>query len=1226
MLEKLENPTIKPPENVFQTNFNEFSKTRTEPTSDKDNKEKDQKGTPTDTIPDTSKGPRPGNIPSVKLSEGTDVYLPDVDLSKFDPNVLGKKKEATGELPKDKTLPTEPVVKPTDTTVKPTDPVVKTTDTTVKTIDPVVKPADTTVKPADVVLPKNVHVDATSKKIDKIDYGDKTREFKHDPARGLVGVRQTDSTGVKDYVKKEDGKWYLKSGTADVPLSGEFDLRANGDFCLRNAPTQPWNIQAPDGKVSVETPQVKPTTDTTGGGARRPEPVLTADKHGNVATVTLPDGSTRGYKFDESGKQLLQITDRVKTAGGERVEQWTRQASPTGGFGDKFVRTSPAGSTELRANVTPRSDGGYDYTDAKGEKKVSQVAMQGDAKPDTPWKANVERDEQGRYKSIENERFKRTYEYFEGSTTKIKSYHVVDKQSGQSATWTRSAPDSANWTAQTGDGRTATLQGEFAVTDDGVHVIQRVSCSWGEGKDNYAFLGNGQKVGIKATEDGKGLAGSEGNQSRYVKRGDGSSVAYTNGDNSQISVYDGPTKQRVTWNRGSDGLWKSDSPYEPDARKDLKFNESGELSYVDDKGSTRTRTLAGEEIVAKKDGSKLIYNNQGKLSKVQFGDVTRTFQKDAKGGITGILESNSKGESKTIFPPALAAGQKLEDAQLNENGDLNYTIKAADGKVVSKITERSNGLKLERDKDDSLVKSSKPNGITRRFEYTGDGDKKQLLSVSDTHATKDGDKTTVWARQANPQGGLSDDFHSKTESGKEKPARKIGKVLGDGEYEYTTAESKVGDKVRIQGLTGGDGSGFSGSVEEARMNLLESMEKNLDEPRLKRMEEMMKAFEERMTGRAQARKLAGVTGADQVDDEVSKSVAGTYDNLAQMVNSDETGTFYDKNQRAFLAENFMFHAQDPTTMDQGSAGGADWDGHGTCWIQSAHIWGLTQRTEHMADLLKQVSLTGSYTTKNSGTKGPEPKTVKFSKDYLKFPDGFQETGWSISKATDTWDQQPGMMRQCDGDRSPVGKIFDYTLPVLGGRSQSARAMDGGTHASFTTTGGRWYTGNAEIMQMVTGDKPCDVKWGDHGEGTLINGDMRKTLLEKGTVLNYSPGHAKSIHLKQVEGQWCVIQDNQHGENDDKIVARISNLEAWARGDKNAEKQVNEPVNQKKYKLASDSTIKGMIKPTEDSNKYNSSPSSGGGSSYNSYDPSNGGYNNPGNGNYYPNNRRGGRWR
>lgn len=1218
MVEKLENPKTQTPENPFTPNFNEYlkkdSRTETPPV-------KDDKTTPT--TPDTSTGPeaRPGNIPSVKLSEGIDVYLPDVNLDKIDPSVIGGDKSKKKDVVDPTAKPTDPSVKPTDATVKPTDPSVKPTDPAVKPADPSVKPGDAPGKGSDTpvtpALPSNVRVDATTKKIDKIDYGDKTREFKHDPTRGLVGVKQTDVNGVKEYLKKDDGKWYMKSGNADVPLAGEFDVRPNGDFCLRNSSTQPWNIQSPDGKVSVET-QVKPPTDST-PGARRPEPVLKPDKHGNVGTVTLPDGSTRGYKFDESGKQLLQITDRVKVGGVERVEEWTRQASPTGGFGDKFVRTSPPGGTELRANVTPRPDGGYDYTDARGERKTSQVAMQGDAKPDTPWKANIERDEQGRFKSIENDRFKRQYTYFEGSTTKIKSYHVVDKQSGQSATWSRESPESANWTAKTGDGRTATLQGEFAVTDDGVHVIQRVSCSWGEGKDNYAFLGNGQKVGIKATENGKGLAGTEGSQSRYVRRGDGSSVSYTNNDNSQISVFDAQTKQRVTWNKGADGMWKSDSPYEPEARKNLSFNENGELSYVDNKGDTRTRTLAGEEIVAKKDGSKLIFNNQGKLSKVKFGDVTRTFKKDEKGGITSILEENGKGESKTIFPPGLAAGQKIDGAKLNDNGDLDYTIKSADGKVVSKITERSNGLKLERDKDDSLVKSSKPNGITRKFEYTGEGDKKQLVSISDTRTTKDGDRTTVWARQANPQGGLSDDFHSKTETGKDKPSRKIGKVLSDGEYEYTTADMKPGDKVRIQGLSGGDG-GFSGSVEEARMNLLESMEKNLDEPRLKRMEEMMKAFEERMTGRAQARKLSGVTSAEQVDDEINKSVAGTYDNLAQMVNSDDPGTFFDKNQRAFLAENFMYHAQDPTTMDQGSAGGSDWDGHGTCWIQAAHIWGLTQRTEHMADLLKQVSLTGSYTTKNSGTKGDEPKTVKYSKDYLKFPDGFQETGWSISKGTDTWDQQPGLMRQCDGDRSPVGKIFDYTMPVLGGRSQSPRAMDGGTHKSFTTTGNRWYTGNAEIMQMVTGDKPCDVKMGDHGEGTLINGDMRKTLLEKGTVLNYSPGHAKSIHLKQVEGQWCLIQDNQHGENDDRIIARISNLEAWAKGDRSAEKQVNEAVGQKKYKLASDSTIKGMIKPSEDNNKYNSS---NGGNQYNNgYN----GYNDSGNGHYYPNNRRGGRWR
>jgi hypothetical protein len=249
-----------------------------------------------------------------------------------------------------------------------------------------------------------------------------------------------------------------------------------------------------------------------------------------------------------------------------------------------------------------------------------------------------------------------------------------------------------------------------------------------------------------------------------------------------------------------------------------------------------------------------------------------------------------------------------------------------------------------------------------------------------------------------------------------------------------------------------------------------------------------------------------------------------------------------------------------------------------------------------------------------------PKTVQFSKNYLKFPEGYQETNWCISKASDMWDRQPNLIRQCDGDRSPVGKIFDYTLPVIGNRSQNARAMDGGTHESFTTTGNRWYVGNAEIMQMVTGDKPCDTASQGHGQGTLINGDFRKTLLEKGTVLNYSPGHMKSLHLKQIDGKWCVIQDNQHGENDDRIIARITDLERWAKGDRNAEQQVNEAVKQRKFKLETDATIVGTIKPTTDTNEYRSSNSSSSGGSYN---------NGSSNGYYYPNQqyrRHRGGWR
>lgn len=1184
MAEQLENTRPRfIPENPFSLDFNEvpstaFDTTRTD-TALKDKDKKDSEPG-TQAIPDTSQGPRPGNIPSVKLSQGTDVFLPDVNLDLLDPSVLNPNKSKPegkaqpGGKPPEQQGPPPPPGKPAGDAGS---------DSPVQTDKPQT-PADTT--------PKNVFVNAETKKIDKIDYAGRAREFQHDPQRGLVGVKETGPDGPREYVKRSDGndaRWFMKAGSVELPLAGEFDLRPNGDFLLRNSSTQPWQVESPDGKVTIERPRIQSPaqSDAESFAPGRVLAEVSADKHGNVGTVKLPDGSNRSYKFDDTGEQLLQITDRVKTSSGERVEEWTRQALPTGGFGEKFVRTNPPGGTETRENIKQLGNGAYEYTDANGERKTSHLAAHGDGKPQTPWKANVQMDEQGRFKAIENDRFKRTYEYFEG-TTKIKSYHVVDKQNGQSTTWSRQSPTSGDWTGKTGDGRTATMKGEFAITDDGVHVVQKLSASYGGGAENYAFLGNGAKVGIKATEEGKGLAAAEGGQARYVKRADGSSVAYTNNDNTEISVFDGQTKQRTTWTKGADGMWKSDSPYEPDARKDLKFNEQGELSYVDDRGNTRTRTLAGEDIIAKKDGSKLVYDNQGKLSRVMFGDTTRTFQKDDQGAITAVLDSNSQGESRTVFPPGLHAGQKVEDAKLDENGDLSYTVKSGDGKVESKITERSNGLRLEHDADGFLTKSGKPNGITRKFEYAGEGASKQLVMVTDTRATKDGERSTVWARQPQASGGFSEDFHSQAENGKARTPRKIGNVHPDGEYEYLAADAKPGDKPRIQGLNAGDGTGFSGSVEESRFSLLESMERNLDEPRLRRMEEMMKAYEQRMMDRAQARKLAGVTSAEKIDEDVSQTVSRTYDHLAQMVNSDDGNTFFDKQQRAFLAENFMYHAQDPTTMDQGSAGGQDWDGHGTCWIQAAHIWGLTQRTDHMADLLKQVSLTGSYTTKNSGTQGDQPKTVTFSKNHLKFPDGFQESNWCISKASDTWDRQPGLIRQCDGDRSPVGKIFDYTLPVIGNRSQSARAMDGGTHESFRTTGNRWYVGNAEIMQMVTGDKPCDVSSGGHGKGTLIDGDMRKTLLEKGTVLNYSPGHMKSIHLKQVDGKWCLIQDNQHGENDDRIIARISDLEAWARGDRGAEQRVNEYVKQTKYKLETDSTIRGTIKPTADSKEYNNS--------------------------------------
>src|SRR5262245_11453484 len=52
-------------------------------------------------------------------------------------------------------------------------------------------------------------------------------------------------------------------------------------------------------------------------------------------------------------------------------------------------------------------------------------------------------------------------------------------------------------------------------------------------------------------------------------------------------------------------------------------------------------------------------------------------------------------------------------------------------------------------------------------------------------------------------------------------------------------------------------------------------------------------------------------------------------------------------------------------------------------------------------------------------------------------------------------------------------------------------------------------------------------------------------------------------MRRINGQWCVIQDNQHGESGDRIIQRINNLERWANGASGTARDVSEAVPYKK---------------------------------------------------------------
>ena len=293
-------------------------------------------------------------------------------------------------------------------------------------------------------------------------------------------------------------------------------------------------------------------------------------------------------------------------------------------------------------------------------------------------------------------------------------------------------------------------------------------------------------------------------------------------------------------------------------------------------------------------------------------------------------------------------------------------------------------------------------------------------------------------------------------------------------------------------------------ISSARDELLDAMQSTGPE-RVERLQKMMDKFEERMDDRGEARMAAG-QDADKVEQEIQDAVSQTYEHLTELAGRpDQKGQIFDQKTRQFLAENFMLHAADPTTMDQGQ--------NASCWLESGTICGMINSPEHMARYTKEVSLTGSYRSHNTGegAHNQQGQTYRFNPNI--FRPGREEANWSIANSAS------------NGDRSPVSKVFDEGMSAMVGR----RTPDWGSYGGSQ--------GSRRIMYMVTGKVVSD-------SSHLKGGSQAQTLLEDGGYINYQPRHMKSVHLSKMNGQWAVIQDNQWSESRDYVAGYVNNLEQW----------------------------------------------------------------------------------
>lgn len=855
--------------------------------------------------------------------------------------------------------------------------------------------------------------------------GKKTRDIVLDSSGKAQEIITKDPSGTMHLMRRGD-RWVAQIQGLELQMPGKIEANDRGEVTFEMEQGI-FRREKPDGATVQEK--------TNADGSR-----MSFYTGNSVEKLTRKDGSS--LQVSQDGKTIVETLPNSN-----RQISWTKR--------DESAWISDTQPAQQRKNFKVETNGTTSWDGPDGLKFVirgdGSMMVQGDGQ------ARIQLDEKNRIKSIDYGKKTREFDYFD-DTNEIKSTVIKDQEKNSSNTFTRENPGSDQWKIDNGQIWT----GEIKVGPGGV----------------YSYKPNGNAV-QEADRDGRWYTmWTDGNITRDVIGSDGSRLSYENGKLRKALAGDGTSAQiseekiaidnprsgeRVTWTKEGES-WKSDSPRFPGAKKDLQINEKCEVSFTAEDGTKHAIRPDGKEVITRKDGVQLELNDSQQIDRITKGDRVRTIERGPDGSIIRVTDK-SKDSQRSVLERLPADG--ISSVEIGKEGDL--VIKRADG--TSKL-ERADFSSVTKDKDGLPLAVTNSRGDSRTYTWTGEGQGKTVTAIQDLRHTSRGDVTETWTRKPG-----SNDFSTIDSRGKEKihPGVQLSPD-GNGDYSY---KSKDGSKDVVSRLGGSDGgSELSASVEEARESLLDEMRDKLPEANFKRLQEMMQKLENRMSDRSYLRKLAGVKSADNIDDEIQKDVQSAYDNLRQMVAKGDDGAFFDQKTRVKLAENFMYNAMEPTFIDQGPASSDDWNGHGTCWITTGEIWGMTQHPGAMADYLRQVCLDGKVTTRNGGEGDSKPQTCTFSKGLLTFSGSKQEDKWTIEDR----ENQSRM-----GYRSPVSKIFQYTLPMLSG-SRREGDVDGGMYETLNLVGPGHTRGVRDILYMVTGDVPVDRGEANYSPGHLLGGN------------------------------------------------------------------------------------------------------------------------------------------
>lgn len=910
------------------------------------------------------------------------------------------------------------------------------------------------------VAPPPTFADASGYVTDVAYPDGKMRHIERDPQTHEPKFIITQDREGTSKLVNQGGKWFMEVQGMALPFPGKVEVSKEGDVSMQTTADGVWRVEKWNGQVTEE----KENAD----GAR-----VSFDSNHRLAKITRQDGTC-----------LVQQNENtiVEARPNQKPVTWTNNNGIW----------SSDGADKPRKNLALREDGTVAFEDTTGIKhtvngrgiETLEGAGFGRITPDASNRPSVVETADG--KKL------RKYEYFDEKGIEIKSVTIIDREKSTSVTYTRDSADSKTWKSDRGS-----WSGEIKVSTDGVHSVR---AGGSDGKWS-SYHPDGRETTDQINSDGSRVSYDKNNVVVSYRGPDG--VRIDKMEN-RVTHYDPKNGGTITWTKGADGMWKSDSPQFKDARKDINLNNNGEFAYVNDKGGKVQEHRDGTKQVVDKDGTKLDFDRNGEIIKATKGNLERVFIRDSA-GIVSVRDRNlSSKEEKSVFDRRPAGEENRSNIFVDRNGDLSY--QNSDG---SAVIERSNMLHIDLDKDGDIKRVVGPKS-TREFKYIGEGDNKALASIIDTRKTEKGEKTETWTRVANPDGTLASEFRGIDDKNKLLKSRYGITPCADGEYEYRLATDRPGEKIHVERLTKQTIDGMPEGISEAREQLISQLEGVMEKSRLDQNVQFMKNFEKRMLDQTELEIAAGIN-PDAVYREMQRQVVDTYYNCARLTVAQAQNQMYGQKDRIRLAENLLYLSADPTDIKQGQ--------QGTCWWESSWNIGVFQRNAGAGSrLIADVALTGQYTSTAGKLSGGAPKTIKIPSRYVNFNNNDSGGRWTPQNA------------RSSSARSMVGMMMDQIGPPLYG-ARSWGQSNAGDHSEARN-----------IVYMITGKD--EIRHGSSGLGR----HEKLQLLKTGGWTSSGGGHmwGYSMH-KDKDGSWVVIKDDQY-TGADHVIARVRDLRSWITSD------------------------------------------------------------------------------